>query len=128
MEDVGGANESSANDTGGVDAGGGANESTGVDTGDDANQTGGVDDSADANATDPPGTDATDTPTPTETFTSTETPTPTETEPVGTETPADQAPEAADAVLSAVPPGALFFLGGLLVLTLVTVWWYQSPY
>ncbi|WP_114575522.1 helix-turn-helix domain-containing protein [Saliphagus sp. LR7] len=118
IEDVGGANESSGNDTGGVDTGGGANE------------TGGVDDGADANATgtNETGTGGADTPTPTETSTPTETPTPTETEPVGTGTPADGVPEAADAVLGAVPPGVLFFLGGLCVLTLVTVWWYRRPY
>lgn len=86
------------------------------DTGTDGNE------SAGANETDLPGTDAPDTPTPEEAST------PTGTDPVGTETPVDHAPEAADALLGTLPPGVIFFLGGLLVLTMVTVWWYRRPY
>lgn len=38
----------------------------------------------------------------------------------------DAAAHGADALLSALPPGALFFAGGLLVLTLVLGYWYWS--
>ncbi|WP_276254544.1 ArsR/SmtB family transcription factor [Halomontanus rarus] len=54
------------------------------------------------------------------------TPTGTETEPVTTA--ADHAVDAGDTFLATLPPGLLFFLGGLLVLTVVTVWWYRSSY
>ncbi|MFP9059579.1 ArsR/SmtB family transcription factor [Natrialbaceae archaeon A-chndr2] len=36
------------------------------------------------------------------------------------------AAEAADAIFATIPPGLLFFLGGLVVLTAVTVYWYWS--
>ena len=39
---------------------------------------------------------------------------------------ADGGLEAADAVFGTIPPGALFFLGGLVVLIAVTVYWYWT--
>ena len=39
---------------------------------------------------------------------------------------ADGGLEAADAVFGTIPPGALFFLGGLVVLTAVTIYWYWT--
>lgn len=88
-----------------------------------ANESSDVDDADAPNESDPPDAEPSDTPMPEET------PTPeTPTEPVGTETPVDHAPEAADALLGTLPPGLVFFLGGLCVLTLVTVWWYRTPY
>ncbi|MFC7231792.1 ArsR/SmtB family transcription factor [Saliphagus sp. GCM10025308] len=38
----------------------------------------------------------------------------------------DGAAEAADAIFATIPPGALFFLGGLVVLIAVTVYWYWA--
>ncbi|WP_408957183.1 ArsR/SmtB family transcription factor [Natrinema sp. 74] len=38
----------------------------------------------------------------------------------------DGSVEAADAVFGAIPPGLLFFLGGLVVLLVVTVYWYRT--
>ncbi|THE64563.1 winged helix-turn-helix transcriptional regulator [Salinadaptatus halalkaliphilus] len=46
-----------------------------------------------------------------------------DTEPTG-DYAADGGAEAADAVVSSVPPGLLFFLGGLVVLLAVTAYWY----
>ena len=40
---------------------------------------------------------------------------------------ADMGPEAAETA-TILPPGALFFLGGLVVLLAVTVWWYWRAY
>lgn len=45
-----------------------------------------------------------------------------------TSSPAEYGSEATETLLSTLPPGLLFFLGGLLVLTIVTVWWYRSTY
>ena len=48
----------------------------------------------------------------------------------GTETVADGGAEAADAVFGTIPPGLLFFLGGLVVLLAVTLYWswYRPAY
>lgn len=43
-------------------------------------------------------------------------------------TAADHAADASDTFIATLPPGLLFFLGGLLVLTVVTVWWYRTSY
>ena len=39
---------------------------------------------------------------------------------------ADSAPDAAEAIFATIPPGALFFLGGFVVLVGVTAYWYWS--
>lgn len=40
----------------------------------------------------------------------------------------ETAPSAAETIFSTIPPGLLFFLGGLVVLTGVMVWWYWRSY
>jgi len=67
---------------------------------------------------------ATPSPTATATPSPTETPTPIETVTDATTTVADSAVDAA----SSVPPGALFFAGGLAVIAAGTAWWYWSQY
>ncbi|MCU4974721.1 helix-turn-helix domain-containing protein [Halobacteria archaeon AArc-m2/3/4] len=54
--------------------------------------------------------------------------TPAETEIETVTTAADHAADASDTIVATLPPGLLFFLGGLLVLTVVTVWWYRTTY